>query len=349
MGMDEILLRMEGIELRLGKFELNIPEFILRPGEYFVLVGETGAGKTIFLETILGLVAPSSGRVVFGGRLLDGVPPEERGMGYVPQDYALFPHMDVFGNIAYALRLRDVDEAGIKDLVSQTASKLGIEELLQRDVLTLSGGERQRVALARALVLSPALLLLDEPLGALDESTRSRLAGELRRIQRESGTTFLHVTHDLDEACEVADRIAIMHEGRIVQVDTPEHILCRPRDLWVARFVRCLNMLEGSFAASFSNGDGGADEDAGVKVVLRPEHLVVQAGTEAGAGGCDGHIELGAARVRECRRRLHFYDVSLEYRNGTLHAFTRRPLRPGEHVRLHVARRDVHMLPEAPE
>ena len=236
-------------EFRLCDVNLDIAD-----GEYFVVLGPTGAGKTVLLETIAGLHRPLRGRVLLAGEDVTQAPPERRGIGFVYQDYVLFPHLSVAGNIAFGLRLRGMSRGDIEERVAAISRLLGIEHLLHRGPGTLSGGEAQRVALARALVVEPRLLLLDEPLSALDPETREGLQRELGRIHRELGTTTIHVTHDFEEAVALGDRIAVLREdrvgdsrreGQIVQVGTPEEIFRRPANEFVARFVGVRNIFRG--------------------------------------------------------------------------------------------------------
>lgn len=248
-----------GVEIRdlwvdLEEFRLCDINLDVADGEYFVVLGPTGAGKTVLLETIAGLHRPLRGRVLLAGDDVTHAPPERRGVGFVYQDYVLFPHLSVAGNIAFGLRLRGMSRGDIEERVAAISQLLGIEHLLHRRPGTLSGGEAQRVALARALVVEPRLLLLDEPLSALDPETREGLQRELGRIHRELGTTTIHVTHDFEEAVALGDRIAVLREdrvgdsrreGQIVQVGTPEEIFRRPANEFVARFVGVRNIFRG--------------------------------------------------------------------------------------------------------
>ncbi len=200
-------------EKKLGKFRLNA-EFEMDRG-YCVILGPTGAGKSVFLELIAGIIKPDRGEIRINGRDITALPPEKRNIGFVPQDYALFPHLNIYKNIAYGLR--NIEKSEKDRRVREIAEKFGISHLLHRKPATLSGGERQRVALARALVVQPKLLLLDEPLSAVDLRTKEMLMDELKFVQREFNVPVLHVTHDLMEAMLLADEIAVMLNGRIVE------------------------------------------------------------------------------------------------------------------------------------
>jgi len=277
-------VQVRGVTIQLGEFAVREATLDIGAGEYFVLLGPTGAGKTVLLECIAGLHRPDHGDILIGGRRVNGVPPERRGLGYLPQDYALFPHLDVAKNIAFGMRLRKHPPAEVRAKVDELAGLLGITHLLHRSPLRLSGGERQRVALARALAIEPQVLLLDEPLSALDEQTRENLCVELRRLHEELGTTTVHVSHNFEETLMVADRIGIIHQGRLQQVGAPEEVFHRPASEFVARFVRSDNLLRGHarkrngllavrvgelelFAADGAEGD--------VFLVVRPEEVRV--------------------------------------------------------------------------
>jgi len=233
------MIRTEEISLRLGEFELKRLSIQAAKAEYFILLGPPGSGKTIFLECLCGLKRVDSGRIFIDGRDVTNLEPRARGIGYVPQDYALFPHLSVERNIAFGLRVRGRSE----DKVTETAELLGINHLLARGIDGLSGGEKQRVALARALVMQPKILLLDEPVCALDEVTRQEVCAQLRAIQRKLGLTTIHVSHNLEEAFSVADKAAILHQGLLQQAGTMDELLRKPNSDFVARFMRCEKRL----------------------------------------------------------------------------------------------------------
>jgi len=209
------------------------------------VLGPTGAGKTVFLESIAGLRRPKGGRIHIDGQDVAHLPPERRGIGFVYQDYVLFPHLTVASNIAYGLRCQRVGGREIRARVRHMAHMIGIEGLLHRRPDTLSGGEQQRVALARALVVRPRLLLLDEPLSALDPGTRDALHRELGRLHDNLPTTTIHITHDFEEAVALGERVAIVHDGQIVQVGPAEQVFRQPESEFVAHFVGVRNVLCG--------------------------------------------------------------------------------------------------------
>ncbi|MDM7323527.1 MAG: ABC transporter ATP-binding protein [Thermus sp.] len=209
----------------------------LREGEFFTLLGPSGCGKTTTLRLVAGFEAPDQGEVYIGGERVNALPPERRPIGMVFQHYALFPNMTVFGNIAFPMRLRRIPEREVRKRVGELLEMVHLVGLEGRYPKELSGGQQQRVALARALAREPKVLLLDEPLSALDAKIREGLRGELKRLQRETGLTTLYVTHDQEEALALSDRIAVMREGRVEQLGTPIEVYERPRTTFVARFV----------------------------------------------------------------------------------------------------------------
>jgi ABC-type Fe3+/spermidine/putrescine transport system ATPase subunit len=255
----------------LHELELDIAD-----GEFFCLLGPSGCGKTTTLNIIGGFVTPSAGSVFIRGTRVDRLPPHRRDVNTVFQSYALFPHMTVRANIGFGLRMAGVPRDEAQRRVRDAIEMVGLEELETRLPSELSGGQQQRVAVARALVNRPAVLLLDEPLGALDLKLRKRLQLELAQIHREVGTVFVYVTHDQEEALALSDRIAVMHEGRIEQVGTPEEIYRRPRSRFVAEFIGESNFFPAELA-----GGGGRP---GTVVMVRPEALRISADEGAIAG-----------------------------------------------------------------
>ncbi len=212
-------------------------------GEFFTFLGPSGSGKSTVLRMVAGLETPDSGRVLIAGQDMRGVPPWRRNLGMVFQQYAVFPHMTVAQNVRYGLTVRGQSRAKADARVKALIDLVGLSGMANKNVTLLSGGEQQRVAVARALAPEPSMLLFDEPLGALDEKIRREMQIELRHIQRETGTTFLYVTHDQEEALTMSDRIAVLHDGSCVQCDSPEVIFKRPRTRFVAEFFRGCNVL----------------------------------------------------------------------------------------------------------
>jgi ABC-type sugar transport system ATPase subunit len=238
------MIEINDLSVHVGDFALHNIDLQIADREYFVILGPTGAGKTVLLESLAGLHRCRGGTIWIDGADITSVPPEGRQIGYVPQDYALFPFLTVAGNITFGLRGRDRTQKTIKKKADTLARLLHISHLLDRDVGTLSGGEKQRVALARALATSPRILLLDEPLGSLDVRTAKYLRLELRRLHEELGVTTIHVTHNLIEAEEMADRMAILNMGAVEQVGTPEEVFFDPRSETVADLIGTPNILD---------------------------------------------------------------------------------------------------------
>ena len=270
------MLELRAVSKRLGAFSLSDLDLRVRDGEYFVLLGPSGVGKTVLIELIAGLIPPDAGAVLWRGRDITSSPPETRRFGVVYQDYALFPHMTVARNVAYGLGSKNGP-----DRLQAVARNVGIEELLDRYPAKLSGGEQQRVALARALITDPQMLLLDEPLSAVDLKTRRQLRKELSRIHAETGTTFLHVTHDTEEAMSLGNRIGVMLEGRIHQVGTPEDLFRAPTDRDVADFLGMRNVIpvsevkDGICSAGGAQIHAAAADESVCYIWIKPEEIVL--------------------------------------------------------------------------
>jgi ABC-type Fe3+/spermidine/putrescine transport system ATPase subunit len=237
-------LRIEGVRKDYTDFSLDM-SLACGKGEIVVILGPSGGGKTTFLRIIAGLIAPDQGRILLEGNDITDLPPQKRGVGLVFQDFALFPHYDVAGNVAYGLKARNPrpEAEALAAQVEGLLERFSIGTLGKRRIDGLSGGERQRVALARALAVSPGLMLFDEPLGSLDATLRKELRSELRMLQRELGYTSISVTHDQEDALAVADRIVVVRDGRVVQAGTPEEIYARPRTAFVASFFGDANLI----------------------------------------------------------------------------------------------------------
>lgn len=237
------MIRIANLHFSAGAFALDDLSLDVADGEYFVLLGPSGSGKTMLLECLCGLNRLAGGQIVIDDHDVTHLEPRRRGIGYLPQDYGLFPHLSVRNNIRFGLRRRDVDSTTAAARVEQLLAQFELVRLADRLPERLSGGEKQRVALARALAIQPRVLLLDEPVSAVDEFMRDRLCRRLKRLQQATQTTVLHVCHNFDEMLAVADRVAVIQDGRILQVDTPADILRRPNSPDVARFVRAGNLF----------------------------------------------------------------------------------------------------------
>ncbi len=243
--MSDTLLRVEGLEKSFdGKKILRGLDFEVRKGEFVTLLGPSGCGKTTTLRIIAGLLEPDCGRVLLEDKDITAMPPEKRDVNTVFQNYALFPHMNVEQNIAYGLRIRGVKKDIRRKMVKEMLEIVRMEGHEKRMPSQLSGGQCQRIAIARALVLRPQLLLLDEPLGALDLKLRRQMQVELKEIQKNLGIAFVYITHDQEEALNMSDRIAVMNEGRFEQVGTPEEIYEHPSSRFVAGFIGQTNILD---------------------------------------------------------------------------------------------------------
>jgi ABC-type Fe3+/spermidine/putrescine transport system ATPase subunit len=243
---------MAGASIRIDKLCKRYGSFVavedvsldVKAGEFVTLLGLSGSGKTSTLMAVAGFVEPDAGHIEVNGRSILHLPPEKRDLGVVFQNYALFPHLNVFDNVAFPLRMRRQSGAEIDKAVRRLLDVVGLGLFAERKISSLSGGQQQRVALARALVFEPPVLLMDEPLGALDRTMRDQLQTEIKRIQRDLGVTVLYVTHDQEEALALSDRIAVMAEGRICQMAPPDEIYEKPKNAFVAHFIGESNFFE---------------------------------------------------------------------------------------------------------
>lgn len=237
------MLEVRDLSKRFDSFSLKGMTFTVRDGEYFILLGISGAGKSLLLELIAGLTLPDSGRITLDGQDITRTKIQQRGVGLVFQDYAVFPHLSVRENIGYSLQGKHLSPTQKKQMIRDISVKMDIRHLLDRRPSTLSGGELQRVALARTLVQNPKILLLDEPLSSLDSKLRSGIRSILRQLKRE-GQTVIHVTHDYEEAVSLGDTIAVVHEGEIVQTGSPEEVFAHPKSEFVAHFIGIKNFFK---------------------------------------------------------------------------------------------------------
>lgn len=276
-----------------GDNVLSDISLMIGAGEFVTLLGPSGSGKTTLLKLIAGLIEPQMGAIQLGGRDVTHLPMHRRNIGFVFQHYALFPHLSAAANVAFPLKARRVPAVQIKERVDAVLELVGLSEFAKARPRELSGGQQQRVAVARALVFNPDVLLMDEPLGALDRKLRDMLSRELRRLQREIGVTTVYVTHDQYEALVLSNRIAVMEAGRIRQVDVPENVYRQPSERFVAEFMGDINMLECDIVhvdgdtVRLATADGLALHAACqngavpggdlVQCALRPEHLTVSA------------------------------------------------------------------------
>jgi putative spermidine/putrescine transport system ATP-binding protein len=309
-------LRLAGVAKSYGSVTaLRQTDLTVEPGEFLTLLGPSGSGKTTLLNLVAGYVSPNEGRIFVGDRDLTTVPARRRNIGMVFQNYALFPHLDVAGNIAYGLKVRGVGKAEIAERVSAVLALVQLDGYGGRAIQQLSGGQQQRVALARALVIEPDILLMDEPLGALDRQLRKIVQLELRRLHETHRRTTIYVTHDQEEALILSDRVAVMHDSRIIQIGTAAELYTEPVDAFVAGFIGESNLLPARVIA-LSGGIAavevpelrrelcvraapGVAVGRSARLLIRPEHLQTDA-TQGITGVVDQVVYLGelvAARV----------------------------------------------------
>ena len=296
--MNERLIDIINISKSYGQsLVLDNINLFIRPNEFVTLLGPSGCGKTTTLRIIGGFETPSSGELLFEGKDLIAIPPNKRKVNTVFQRYALFSHMNVKENIAFGLKIKKADKKTINDKVSAMLELVNLAGYEKRAVTSLSGGQQQRVAIARALAVEPAVLLLDEPLGALDLKLRKEMLIELKNMQRELGITFIYVTHDQEEALSVSDILAVMNNGVIQQIDTPVGIYNEPKNVFVADFIGESNIIDAvmrtDYKVSFSNVDfecldKGFSPGENVDVVIRPEDIRI---TDAETGHFNGIIK----------------------------------------------------------
>jgi len=324
-GAAGILLEIRGVAKRFGAAEvLKRVSLEIAAGEFLTLLGESGSGKTTLLRLIAGFEQPTSGEIWMDGERLDTLPPYKRRVNTVFQSYALFPHLSVRDNVSYGLEVSGTAKAGIPSRVADALRMVKMEEFAAQRPAKLSGGQQQRVALARALVNRPRLLLLDEPLSALDANLRKQMQRELKSLQRELGVTFLFVTHDQDEAMALSDRIALLKGGALEQIASPREIYARPATSYTAQFIGQTNLLRtevkngtarwGSLQWSAAQADGNAIFS------LRPEAIHCNA---------DGTMPTGAVRFRAAVKQQIFSgdseQLELDFEGSLLKARLHKP------------------------
>jgi spermidine/putrescine transport system ATP-binding protein len=292
-------IELSGLTKRFGEVAVDNIDLTVASGEFFSLLGPSGCGKTTTLRLIAGFEQPTSGKILLDGVDVSDVPPHRRNVNTVFQSYALFPFLSVFDNVAFGLRHRSVTKEDLRRRVNQALELVMMTSFAKRRPGQLSGGQQQRVALARALVLNPAVLLLDEPLGALDAKLRRSLKVELKALQERVGITFLYVTHDQEEALTMSDRLAVMNAGQIVQIGTPRQVYEEPADTYVADFLGAANLMEISVESSgvlrlgdFALASERCEADAGAAhAVIRPERVRIEAHGSAGDNRVPAMVE----------------------------------------------------------
>jgi spermidine/putrescine transport system ATP-binding protein len=292
-------IELSGLTKRFSEIAVDNIDLTVASGEFFSLLGPSGCGKTTTLRLVAGFEQPTSGRILLDGMDVSSVPPHRRNVNTVFQSYALFPFLDVRDNVAFGLRHQGTDKADLKRRVDRALDLVSMTSFAKRRPGQLSGGQQQRVALARALVLNPAVLLLDEPLGALDAKLRRSLKVELKALQERVGITFLYVTHDQEEALTMSDRLAVMNAGRIVQIGTPREVYEDPADTYVADFLGAANLMEvevvsagalrvGDFALTSNRCEATTGT---AHAVIRPERVRIEEHGSAGENRVPAMVE----------------------------------------------------------
>ncbi len=354
-------VRMEGVGKRYGTlWAVRDVSISVRPGEFYTLLGPSGCGKTTLLRMLAGFVVPDAGRIFVDDELIDPVPPWKRNVGMVFQQYALWPHMSVFENVAFGLRAHGESGGEVARKVKAALAQVGLEGFESGRPSQLSGGQQQRVALARTLVVQPRLLLLDEPLSNLDAVLRAQMRIELSRLHRDVGITTIYVTHDQAEALALSTRIAVLSQGRVVQEGKPEEIYWRPKNRFVAEFVGAANLLpvrvielrelgvvvETAGGTQLPVASGGHTWALGARglLCLRPEALGVEESALA-PGGIPGTV---ATQIFEGSRQLYEVNVAgatlrVEMITSALHG---REFKPGDPVKVEVSPDTSVLLPD---
>ena len=326
-----------------GQRILNGLNLDIHDKEFVTLLGASGCGKTTTLRLIAGFLEPNAGTILLHGKDITGIPPYRRPVNTVFQKYALFPHLNVFENVAFGLRLKKMDEDTIRTKVRDMLEVVGLKGFERRSISQMSGGQQQRVAIARSLVNEPEILLLDEPLGALDLKLRKEMQLELKRLQREMNITFVYVTHDQEEALTMSDTVVVMNGGVIQQVGTPEEIYNEPKNAFVADFIGDSNIIDGvmhrdflvSFAgAQFPCVDRGFKPEQSVQGVIRPGDIEVVAPMEGQLTGVVNEVIF---------KGVHFeMHVDCDGREWLIHST--RACTPGERIGMCIGPNEIHIM-----
>lgn len=337
VSLRDIVVEFDGQRILDG---LNLD---IHDKEFVTLLGPSGCGKTTTLRLIAGFLEPNAGKVLLKGEDITGVPPYKRPVNTVFQKYALFPHLNVFENVAFGLRLKKLDEENIRRKVRNMLEVVGLKGFERRSISQMSGGQQQRVAIARSLVNEPEILLLDEPLGALDLKLRKEMQLELKRLQREMNITFVYVTHDQEEALTMSDTVVVMNKGNIQQIGSPQDIYNEPRNAFVAKFIGDSNIVDGIMEKDFLVSFGGQEfacVDRGfkprepVQVVIRPEDVDI---VPPSAGKLTG-------LVREVIfKGVHFeMHVDVEGKEWLIHST--QASQPGELIGMNIGPDEIHIM-----
>ena len=337
VSLRDIVVEFDGQRILDG---LNLD---IHDKEFVTLLGSSGCGKTTTLRLIAGFLEPNAGKVLLKGEDITGVPPYKRPVNTVFQKYALFPHLNVFENVAFGLRLKKLDEETIRRKVRNMLEVVGLKGFERRSISQMSGGQQQRVAIAHSLVNEPEILLLDEPLGALDLKLRKEMQLELKRLQREMNITFVYVTHDQEEALTMSDTVVVMNGGKVQQIGTPEDIYNEPKNAFVADFIGDSNIVDGvmhrDFLVSFSGVDfpcvdRGFAREQSVQVVVRPEDIEVVSPVEGQLVGVVNDVIF---------KGVHFeMHVECEGREWLIHST--RACTPGETIGMRIGPNEIHIM-----
>ena len=342
--MSKELIRLVNCRMDFdGETVLDSINIYFNNSEFLTLLGPSGCGKTTPLRIIGGFLQPTSGDVLFDGVRINDVPPHKRRVNTVFQKYALFPHLNVFENVAFGLRIAKVPQKEIEQRVTEMLEIVSLKGFEKRKPDQLSGGQQQRVAIARALVNRPEVLLLDEPLGALDLRLRKDMQNELKRIQQQLGITFIYVTHDQEEALAMSDTVVVMDKGRIQQIGTPEDIYNEPKNAFVADFIGESNILDGImradyvvefFGRKFRCLDHGFAKDEPVDVVIRPEDVDI-------VPPDSGHL---CGTVTSVTFKGVHYDTIVDFKGFKWLIQTTDLHRPGEYIGIRLTPNDIHVM-----
>lgn len=343
--MSKELIRLTDLTMTFedGETVLDGINLYFNDQEFLTLLGPSGCGKTTTLRIIGGFLTPTSGDVFFDGERINDLPPHKRKINTVFQRYALFPHLDVYDNIAFGLRLSKIDADEVDQRVTEMLEIVSLKGFENRRVTSLSGGQQQRVAIARALVNRPKVLLLDEPLGALDLRLRKDMQNELKRIQQAMGITFIYVTHDQEEALTMSDTIVVMNEGRIQQVGTPQDIYNEPKNAFVADFIGESNILDGTmiadyqvefFGRRFECLDKGFSPNEPVDIVIRPEDIDIVPESE-------GHLK---GTVTSLTFKGVHYDIIVDFKGFKWLIQTTDHQPVGARIGIRLNPEDIHVM-----
>jgi putative spermidine/putrescine transport system ATP-binding protein/spermidine/putrescine transport system ATP-binding protein len=360
MSDREPVVELRDVVKRYGDFVAVEPmQLSVEPGAFVTLLGPSGCGKTTTLRMVAGLAVPTEGDILIKGARVNEVPIHKRNLGIVFQNYALFPHKTVFDNVAFGLKYRNVPKAEIAGRVGRALDLVQLPQMAERYPNQLSGGQQQRIALARAIVVEPDVLLLDEPLSALDANLREEMRVELKKIQHQLGITTVFVTHDQSEALAMSDKIIVMNAGRIEQADSPEEVYSRPRSEFVARFLGNSNLLDGKVTArdgtqvsvevpgvgeiaADTDGAGAPQHGEAVRLVIRAEKLRLSTGAQGGNGTTllNGRIDTVDYQGQAARYFVTVGDRSLQ----VINPIDERPHAEGTEVCVQVRPRDIVIL-----